>query len=653
MVRLFAGALHMKEPPKARIAFRVGVVGHRPDRLPDDEEGLARIRARIAEVLEATHAAVDRFAASPRASLYDSGGPTLTANSPLAEGSDRIFAEEALRLGWKLTCIMPFASGEFEQDFAGPDSFEARSVERFRGILETAEERGVLTRFEINGRRDRANEAYEAAGRVVLNQSDLLVVVWDGGAAAGVGGTVDTLREAIAFNVPTLWVDSRAPFGWKLMRDAEDLECLGDTVPRPPPPESLEDQAHLARAIDLVVRTELDTPEMGDGSEGAAATAAHLLEYQDETRPRFNLAIIWKLFRDFMDRGVIHTPRIRVADFVSQIRANWPVAGEPGTTEDYPGAYWINARLRNHYAWSDKLADIFADKHRSAFVTSSLLAATAVFLAVVPFAGRFGSRASIITGIVEAIILLATIALPMVARRRRWHQKWLEYRVLAELVREMQILVPLGGARPLPRTPAHLSSYGDPALSWMNWQARAIAREIGLPNAKVDHHYIVAMEKTLLDFLGTVTPESGQIGFHHMNCERMERIHSRLHRMSLILFTVSLAAVAFNWLVRFLWPDLVERVSDWMVLFSAFLPAMGAALASINNNGEFARLQRRARAMAESLSDVRHRIVNLAAEQEAPALARLTELAAEIASMMVEETTEWRIVVLEVPHSAG
>lgn len=646
----------MREPPKARIAFRVGVVGHRPDRLPSDDEGLARIRARIAEVLQATHAAVDRFAASPRAVLYDAGGgPTLTANSPLAEGSDRIFAEEALRLGWRLTCVMPFASGEFEHDFAGPDSFEARSVERFRGILETAEERGVLTRFEINGRRDRANEAYEAAGRIVLNQSDLLVVIWDGGGSGGVGGTVDTLREAIAYNVPTLWVDSRAPFGWKLMRSAEDLECLGENVPSPPPPESLEDAAGLAHAIDLVVRTELDAPEVGDGSSmsTAAAELAHLKAYQDETRPKFNFAVVWKLFRDFMDRGVVRAPAVRVADFVGQIRHAWPVAGEPETVEEFPGAYWINARLRGHYAWSDKLADLNADKYRSSFVIASLLAATAVFLAVVPTAGHLSSDAAIATGIAEAIFLALMVGLPVMARRGRWHQKWLEYRVLAEMVREMQILIPLGGARPLPRTPAHLTSYGDPALSWMNWQARAIAREVALPEARVDRAYIAAMAKFLLDFLGAATPESGQIGFQHMNGERMERIHARLHRMSLILFAVSLASVAFNWLVRFLWPDLVQRVSDWMVLFSAFLPALGAALASINNNGEFARLQRRARAMAQSLSDARHRIVNLAAEHETPALARLTELAAEIAAMMVEETTEWRIVVLEVPHSAG
>jgi hypothetical protein len=75
--------------------------------------------------------------------------------------------------------------------------------------------------------------------------------------------------------------------------------------------------------------------------------------------------------------------------------------------------------------------------------------------------------------------------------------------------------------------------------------------------------------------------------------------------------------------------------------------------ASINNQGEFARLQRRSRAMADSLWAVRQQISALAAEPEAPQLARITELAAQIAAMMVEENTEWRIVVLDVAHAAG
>jgi hypothetical protein len=642
-------ALRRVAPPRTVIAFRVGVVGHRPDRLPAEDEGLAVVRSNVAEVLQAVSLAVKRFAAGPGAALYAPGEPILNACSPLAEGADRIFAEEARRLGYRLTCVMPFPIAEFEQDFSGAMSFEADSLERFRGILDEAESAGVLTRFELNGRRERDREAYEAAGRIVLNQSDLLVVIWDGGVAAGVGGTVDTLREAIAFNIPTLWIDSRAPHGWKIMRSSEDLECLGGEAPCPAAPAETTDD--LDAVIEALVTAELGL-EGVDTAPGEHAAPAHLKEYLAETRPPLNLAIIWKLFRDFMDVGRVRPPSIHVAPFEAQIRSAWPVIGDPGSSAP-PAASWINARLRGHYAWSDKLADIYADKHRSGFVASSLLAATAVFIALFPVAAHFGRRASLATAIFELFVLVLMVGLPIVARRGRWHQRWLEYRVLAELVRALRILIPLGGSRPLPRTAAHLASYGDPAQSWMNWQARAIARAVGLPEARVTASYIKANLDEMLDFLGTTTPPHGQIGFHHINCERMERIHHRLHRMSLILFAASIAAVGLNWLVRFLWPAEIDRVNEWLILFSAFLPALGATFASINNQGEFARLQRRSHAMADSLRSVREKVFNLDVEPHPPALATVSELAAQIASMMVDENTEWRIVVLDVPHTAG
>jgi hypothetical protein len=638
-------------PPRPVIAFRVGVVGHRPDRLPAEDAGLAAVRGAIAQVLEAVSSSVRRFAAGPGAALYAPGAESiLTACSPLAEGADRIFAEEARRLGYRLTCVMPFPIGEFEQDFSGPLSFETGSLERFRRILDEAEAAGALTRFELNGRRERDREAYEAAGRVVLNQSDLLVVIWDGGAAAGMGGTVDTLREAISLNVPTLWIDSRAPHGWKIMRSAEDLDCLGGEEPCPAPPA--ETAGDINAVIDALVNSELALDGV-DAAPGEHAAPAHLKEYLAETRPRLNLAFLWKLFRDFMDVGRLHPPSIHVAPFESQIRADWQIIGDPGSSAAMtpPATSWINARLRGHYAWSDKLADLYADKHRSSFVASSLLAATAVFIALVPVAGHFGPRASLATAIFELFILVLMVGLPIVARLGRWHQRWLEYRVLAELVRALRILIPLGGARPLPRTAAHLASYGDPAQSWMNWEARAIARAVGLPEARITASYIKANLDYLLDFLGTTTPPHGQIGFHHINCERMERIHHRLHRMSLILFSASIAAVGCNWLVRFLLPAMIDRVNEWLILFSAFLPALGATIAAINNQGEFARLQRRSHAMADSLRAVHARVLDLDVEPHPPPLATVSELAAQIASMMVEENIEWRIVVLDVPHA--
>jgi hypothetical protein len=632
-------------PPRARIAFRVGVVGHRPGRLPADHAGLDAIRRCVGEVLAAVADSVAEVAAGPARRLYVAeAAPVLTAVSPLAEGADRIFAEEALERGYRLTCVMPFHRDEFRRDFAAPDSSEMDSAARFDAILARAEGAGALTSFELDGRRDRENEAYSQAGRVVLNQSDLLVAVWDGGSTNGVGGTFETILQAINFNVPTLWIDSRAPHGWKLLRDEDDLEDVVGETHVPPSPERAPGE--LQQAIGELVRAELELP---------SGQAARLETYLSESRPRRNWAMAWKIFRDFMDVGRFKLPAIRVEDFEFQVRQSWPVAGDPGLAEgDIPADQsWMNERLRRHYAWSDKLADLYADAHRSGFVASSLLATGAVFAALAPVAGHFGRRAAILTAIVEALMLVALVALPMAARRRCWHEKWLEYRVLAELIRELRILTSFGGARPLPRTAAHLANYGDPARSWMNWQARAIARDVGLPNTRVDNAYVTARCVELLEFLGTATPPHGQIGFHHMNCQRMERIHQRLHRMSLILFAVTIAGVAIEWTMGFLNPVLEHRLSQWLVLFSAFLPSLGAAFASINNQGEFARLQRRANAMAQSLSVLHAQILELLGARDGPHLGLVSEHAAQMASMMVDENTEWRIVVLDLPHVAG
>ncbi|HEY1880306.1 MAG TPA: DUF4231 domain-containing protein [Caulobacteraceae bacterium] len=632
-------------PPRARMAFRVGVVGHRPDRLPSSEEALGQIRRRVAEVLERVAEAVTDCANSPDRRFYAPGlAPTLTAVSPLAEGADRIFAEEALRCGYRLTCIMPFHRDEFKRDFDGPESFEEASAARFDGILVKAEQARALTSFELDGRRERAHEAYSQAGRVVLNQSDLLLAVWDGGSSNGIGGTFDTIQQAIGFNVPTLWLDSRAPYGWRLLRDEADLESITgetDCAPCPVPGEGA-----LIHAIGEVVKAELS---LGGGQ------VVGLEAYLAETRPKRNWAMTWKLFRDFMDSGRVRLPAIRVTNFEDQIRSGWQVIGDPDVADEdiAPDRSWINGRLRRHYAWSDKLADLYADAHRSAFVGASLMAASAVLAALLPLAGHFGRHAAADTAILEALILAVLVVMPIRARRRRWHEKWLEYRVLAELVRELRILIPFGGARPLPRIAAHLSNYGDPARSWMNWQARAIARDVGLPNERIDKAYVIERCAELLEFLGTASPAHGQIGFHSMNSHRMERIHQRLHRMSLILFAVTIAAVAANWALRFNNPDIPERIAAWFILISAFLPALGAAFATINNQGEFARLQRRANAMSQSLTAVRDQLMEMIASAEGPTLAHVSELAAELASMMVDENTEWRIVVLDLPHAAG
>jgi hypothetical protein len=234
-------------------------------------------------------------------------------------------------------------------------------------------------------------------------------------------------------------------------------------------------------------------------------------------------------------------------------------------------------------------------------------------------------------------LLLAT-------RHFRWHEHWMECRLLAELIRQLRILIPLGGARPLPRLPAHLAVYGDPSQTWMYWHMRAVARACGIPSVKVTHGYV----GDYLDFLGCIVghARSGQWGFHAQSAKRSHLIFSRLRAMTLLLLWLTAFAIVTRFVLQFVpgvgapFPAYVER---WLLLASAFLPAMGAALEGINNQGEFARTARRSAAMAGAFEVYAAQVRNLRDEKDA-ALAPTTDLSRQITQTMVDEMTEWRAV---------
>lgn len=110
----------------------------------------------------------------------------LCAVSSLAVGADQLFAEAALRHGIRLEVVLPFAS--FIEDFA--EGHERDSCER---LLSAAASTTALPWEE------RSNGAYLAGGLWVVDHCDLLIAIWDGEKAAGVGGTgdvVDYSRDA-------------------------------------------------------------------------------------------------------------------------------------------------------------------------------------------------------------------------------------------------------------------------------------------------------------------------------------------------------------------------------------------------------------------------------------------------------------------------
>ncbi len=150
-------------------AMRIGVTGHRALE--------QAVRQSVDEELEGLF--------SYLTSLPSRDG-RRGAVSSLAIGADQLFAEAALRHGIPIEVVVPFAS--FIEDFA--EGSERDSYER---LLSAA---ASTTRLPWE---ERSSGAYLAGGLWVVDHCDLLIAIWNGEKAAGVGGTgdvVDYSRDA-------------------------------------------------------------------------------------------------------------------------------------------------------------------------------------------------------------------------------------------------------------------------------------------------------------------------------------------------------------------------------------------------------------------------------------------------------------------------
>lgn len=332
----------------------------------------------------------------------------------------------------------------------------------------------------------------------------------------------------------------------------------------------------------------------------------------------------------------------RVQPFESAVEDRWPADRSTAVGR-------LVDRLRPFYAWTDKLAVIHADAHRGAFVSAYLLAAASVAMALMPLLGAQGSHGAPFI-VVELGMILAILAIVFRGRRRGWHQRSIDYRLGAELVRHLRLMAPLGGARPFPNVPAHLRTYGHPAATWVAWYVRAVERDLGLPTAAMDSAHLGA---TLAQLRGELRE---QVAYHQRNATRYEALERRVEATAVVLMALTLAACALHLMVdlapRVAWPP---RFPAGLTFLAAVLPAFGAALAGISNQGEFRRIGKRSGAMRDQLAALLARaddLQPLVSSTEPPAhlSRRIEAVASDSARLMVDEVCDWRVVFLDRPQ---
>ena len=100
-----------------------------------------------------------------------------------------------------------------------------------RAIFEQLLER-ASTVFELDGAASERSRAYQAAGFVMLANIDLLIAIWDGAEAAGVGGTAQIVGRAIADGIPVICLDPQNPNAMRMSwPQAGDLPPARDAQP--------------------------------------------------------------------------------------------------------------------------------------------------------------------------------------------------------------------------------------------------------------------------------------------------------------------------------------------------------------------------------------------------------------------------------------
>ena len=608
-------------PPKARLVLRVGITGHRLNKL--GKPGTASYTAvadSVRDSLLAIKTSLHKIAGiEALKEVYADGDPLLRIISALAEGADRIAAAEAVAPCSELQVILPFAGDEYEPDFETD-----ASKEEFRALMARAT--AVMT---LDGVRAAENRAYRAAGLMMLRQSDVVIAVWDGKPAESDAGTGAIAADALRLGLPVVWINSCNPGA-----DAVLLEEIGDPAAgkahRTRPWACLTE--HL-RALLLPPGREGDSDAHNSGHWAPPWRA-----YFDECWPR------WSVLGWFYSQFVALFSRQWIK-FVIQFKCCWPFIVPtlrlPNQDQRLSSAKregFTHGRLAEHYIWADQLADRYGAAHRGGYVLGFSLAPVAVTLAIIGFAWPFAHAHERYLVILELLVIVGILLLVVCATRRRWHARWLEYRFLAEQLRQMRMLAPLGLAPRSVHAPAH-HAFAAPEASLASWQFRAAVREAGLAAESLDHDRRWRLKtEVVLPLI------RNQVTYHRLVERRHEQVAEGLHVTHIVLFVATFIVVLLH-LAHEQWHFFPSWFPSVASVLAAVFPAFGASFAARATQGEFHRLAERSEAMAERLEAIAQQLEGLSD----PSVAQIGDLAEEASDLMLAEVLDWRVMLLARP----
>ena len=587
----------MMEKLRLPPALAVGLTGHR--NVAMDGGGAEAIERGVGAVLETLKRALTK-AVAQEAAYFSTAAPIVRLITMGAEGADLLGARAARKCGLEIAYILPFVCDEYRSDFS-PSSAAV-----------TAEGMSHLSLLlELPGRRDEGPRAYERANEVILSNIDLLLAIWDGGRAQGRAGTGDVVQAAVARGVPIIVIDPQMP--------------SASTILVVPPHDDFEPPAASDLGRRPLQNDPIDFVHTIVGPPRKLVKRQGLIDLLAET-PR---SAAWRFEYPLLLRAVAGRPIDRRTAAAGPSKTVRLADGGVGRSS-FAKANWLNVSGLDHAReFIAGLAVRYGRLFRSSSVSQYLIVILGVWISgVIGLLVPSLAAASIATQLLANILVLTDAA---IRTRRRWQERWLDYRVVAEQLRWLGFRCSFGlGAGRQPQFNILKNT------SWTDWYLRRVAHALGPPRGKIDTASVEAAANYL-----TEVEIPNQINYHRLTFRQLGLLERRLSCAAHVALAASLV-VATLLAVAAVQAGSLEAVGwkPFAIVMLAILPATMTALNGLRVDADLVRLVERSAQTIALLFRIRRVILAAPADYD-----HVASNMQRLASIMRNELAEWRFVI--------
>ena len=410
--------------------------------------------------------------------------------------------------------------------------------------------------IELDGDRGREADAYEQVAEFLIEHSDLLVAIWDGQPIHGVGGAAEAVASALRAGRPVFVIPPADPASSRLL-DADSAD-LRDIV-----------QSRLR----VVTNGEFPAAYFSEKREAAPWSAALVRTY---------------------DRIL--------------------ASGLPAPMTPPPRPYASSA-LFDDFERADRRAQAYGSLYRAAGLLRYGLVVPATVGAIV---ASLSYRPFQIAGnVADFLILVFLVAFSSSRLQAPIHERFVQYRGLAERLRGAVLLAPFAGV-----------AFGN-ARDWTSWLAAAYAKAEGRESICFNEDAITKATNEVR----AIAQE--QIDFMKARAKRNRLASQRLSRIGIGLSALGICFAGLR--AAFLVANVGAESLFLLNGAALVLPALGPVFLGLANFNEYSRHASRYEAIARELD--RH-LVDL--QESKGSRAARVRIVRRIVDTLIEESSDWR-----------